>query len=95
MTPSLREASGPAFARMARALWAAWAVLALELGIALAIAGRELASVWEVQYGLLWLAPTALVLAGLAALLGLLAAWLVEHSEVRAVRGLLLSLIHI
>ena len=89
MTPSLREASGPALARAARACWAAWAVLAIELGLTLSLAGRELASIWEVQFGLLWLAPTALAVSAAVALVGALVSWLVEHSEIRAVRGLL------
>ncbi len=60
MTGSLRAAGGSALARIARACWAVWAVVAAELAVALLCARRELASVWEVQFGLLWLAPTAL-----------------------------------
>ena len=74
---------------MARALWAAWALAAAELTVCLALGARELTSVWEVQFGLLWLAPTLLVASGAVALVGALAAWLIEQSEIDAVRGLL------
>jgi hypothetical protein len=64
-------------------------VVVVELALALSSAGRELSSVWELQYGLLWLAPTALSSAAAVGLLGAFLAWLVEHSETRAVRALL------
>ena len=82
-------AGGPALARFARACWAVWAVTAVELAIALLGAGRELSSVWEVQYGLLWLSPTLLSASATCALLGAFVAWLVQQSETRAVRALL------
>ena len=89
MTGSLRAAGGSALARIARACWSVWAVVAAELAVALLSAARELSSVWEVQYGLLWLAPTALAVSASGALLGAFVAWLVEQSEARAVRALL------
>ncbi|HKO48415.1 MAG TPA: sulfatase-like hydrolase/transferase [Polyangiaceae bacterium] len=89
MTGSLRAAGGSALARLARACWAVWAVITAELAIALSLAARELTSIWEVQFGLLWLAPTALAVSALGALLGAFVAWLVEQSETRAVRALL------
>ena len=89
MTGSLRAASRSALARLARACWSVWLVVALELIVALGLAARELSSVWEVQYGLLWLLPTALGASALGALLGAFVAWLIEQSEVRAVRALL------
>ena len=89
MTGSLRAAGGLALARVARACWAVWVVVAAELSVALSLAWRELSSVWEVQFGLLWLAPTALTAAAAAAVLGAFVAWLVEESETRAVRALL------
>ena len=89
MTASLRAASGSALARVARACWAVWAVVAVELLVALSLAARELTSIWEVQFGLLWLAPTALTVSAAAAVLGAFVAWLLEQSETRAVRALL------
>ena len=89
MTGSLRTAGGSVLARCARACWAVWAVVTIELLVALTLAARELTSVWEVQFGLLWLTPTALTLSAAAALLGAFVAWLVEQSETRAVRALL------
>ena len=89
MTASLRAAGGSALARVARACWALWAVVAVELLVALSLAARELTSVWEVQFGLLWLAPTALTVSAAAAVLGAFVAWLVQQSETRAVRVLL------
>ena len=89
MAFSLRQASGPLLARVARACWAAWFVVATELLCALLGAGRELSGVWEVQFGLLWLAPTVLAAAAVVALVGAFAAWLFEHAELPAIRGLL------
>ncbi|HET7538623.1 MAG TPA: sulfatase-like hydrolase/transferase [Polyangiaceae bacterium] len=89
MTDWLRAAGGSALARVARACWAVWAVVFVELAIALSRAARELSSVWEVQYGLLWLSPTALAASAAVGLLGAFLAWLVEQSETRAVRALL------
>src|SRR6188768_3763818 len=81
VTGSLRTAGGSVLARCARACWAVWAVVTIELLVALTLAARELTSVWEVQFGLLWLTPTALTLSAAAALLGAFVAWLVEQSE--------------
>jgi hypothetical protein len=64
-------------------------VLALELSIALICSAHELAGAWEVQYGLIWLAPTAMAAASALTLIGAGLAWLVEHAEARPVRGLL------
>ena len=89
MTRSLTEAGGSSLARVARACWSAWAVVALELAVALISAGREVAGIWEVQFGILWLAPTLLVASAAVACVGALLAWLLEHSEIAAVRGLL------
>ncbi len=89
MTESIVAAGGRALPRISRALRAGWLVLALELCVALVSAAHEVASVWEVQFGVLWLAPTALVGASLVTLGGAGLAWLVEHAEARPVRGLL------
>ena len=80
---------GTALPRLARALCAGWALLGIELCVALSSAAHEVASAWEVQYGILWLAPTAMAAAGLVTLGGAGLAWLVEHAEARPVRGLL------
>jgi len=89
VTGSLSFAGGSALARSARVCWAVWAALAVELALALLSAGRELSSIWEVQFGLLWLLPTALTVSAAAALPGAFVAWLVEEAETRAVRALL------
>ncbi|MES1178869.1 MAG: sulfatase-like hydrolase/transferase [Myxococcales bacterium] len=89
MTISHSLASGPLLARVARAVWSAWVVVGVELLLALLGAAREVTSVWEVQFGLLWLAPTLIVAAAALALGGALVAWLIEQSEIHAVRGLL------
>src|SRR6188768_3712720 len=89
VTGSLRAAGGSALARVARACWAVWALVAVELTVALICSARELSSVWELQYGLLWLLPTALVAAAAVGLLGAWLAWLLQQSETRAVRALL------
>ena len=89
MTVSLRVAGGSALARVARACGSVWAVVGLELAVALTFARRELASIWEVQFGVLWLLPTLLTVSALVAALGALLAWFIEQSEIRAVRALL------
>lgn len=89
MSASGREASAPLLARVTRALWAVWTVVVLELLLAVLLAGSEIASVWEAQFGMLWLAPTLLVAAASVGLVGALVSFLIEHSEIRAVRGLL------
>jgi hypothetical protein len=89
VTRSFAAAGGGTLPRLSRALCAGWAVLVIELGAALLGAARQLASVWELQWGLVWLAPTAMTAAGAVALLGAGLAWLVEHAEARPVRALL------
>ena len=89
MRPSFAAAGGSALPRVARALWAGWILLAVELSIALLGAVHELAGAWEVQYGLIWLAPTAMAATSAFTLLGAGLGWLVEHAEARPVRGLL------
>ena len=89
MTVSLRVAGGSALARVARACGSVWAVVGLELAVALTFARRELASIWEVQFGVLWLLPTLLTVSALVAALGALLAWFIEQSQIRAVRALL------
>ena len=93
MSRKSRDASSPWLARIARASWATWLLVALELGVALAFGARELAGSWEVQHGLTYLAPTALIAGSLIAVLGALLTWLVEHSEQPPVRGLLAALV--
>ena len=92
MTGSLRAAGRSALARVARAFWAGWAIVGLELAVALTCSHRELASFWELQYGLYWLAPTALAASAAVSAVGAFLAWLLGQSEQRAVRGLLAAL---
>jgi hypothetical protein len=89
---SSSDAGGRALARVARACWAGWAILLLELSVALASSAREVASVWELQYGLLWLAPSALLASAAVSAVGAFLAWLLAQAELRAVRGLLAAL---
>jgi hypothetical protein len=49
--------------RCARGTLAVWTLLALELAVVAAFGYRQFASVWELEYGALWLSPSALVLA--------------------------------
>jgi arylsulfatase A-like enzyme len=89
---SSSDAGVRALARIARAFWSTWVVLAAELSLALLGAAREIASIWELQFGLLWLAPTVLAGSASVAVLGAFLAWLLEQSEQRAVRALLAAL---
>jgi arylsulfatase A-like enzyme len=80
--------------RLASSVVAAWMVVALEL-LAVSVAGRaQLASLWELRNGSLWLAPTALL--GAAAL-GLVGGGLLElgrrgdQSWARGLLGLLVA----
>ncbi len=47
--------------QLARSVLAAWAVIALELVTVAAISHARIASVWELQFATLWLAPVALL----------------------------------
>ncbi len=49
---------------------AAWLALAAELFVVALLGQQRFASIWEVQFGSLWLAPTALGLAGACGLVG-------------------------
>ncbi len=89
MTRSFAAAGGGTLPRLSRALCAGWALIVIELGVALVGGIRQLAGIWELQWGLVWLAPTALTMTGAVTLFGAGLAWLVEHAEARPVRGLL------
>jgi arylsulfatase A-like enzyme len=56
--------------RLARGVLAAWALVGLELVVIAALSQRELASVWELEYGALWLAPSAMAATSLFGLAG-------------------------
>ncbi|HLV21861.1 MAG TPA: sulfatase-like hydrolase/transferase [Polyangiaceae bacterium] len=71
---------------LARAVLAAWAVVAAELAIVLVFSRSRLASVWEVQFGLLWLLPTALLAGTAGGLLGAALLFAFRHVERRAFR---------
>ncbi|MEZ4233716.1 MAG: sulfatase-like hydrolase/transferase [Polyangiaceae bacterium] len=65
----MRQGSFRAAIQVASAgIAAAWLVLAIELCVV--ALQQRFASVWEIQFGSLWLAPTALALAGGCGLLG-------------------------
>ncbi|MCB9586781.1 MAG: sulfatase-like hydrolase/transferase [Polyangiaceae bacterium] len=75
--PRPRPARSPRGARFlavldvtATGIGAAWLVLALELCAVTLLGQRRFASVWEIQFGSLWLAPTALGLAGACGVAG-------------------------
>ncbi len=53
-----------------RGIRAAWLLISLELLVVAAVGQQRFASVWELQFGALWLGPVALALAGLAGLVG-------------------------
>ncbi|HLV64804.1 MAG TPA: sulfatase-like hydrolase/transferase [Polyangiaceae bacterium] len=65
---------------------AALGVLAIELVVVAIAARRELASIWELQFGTLWLLPNALGLAGLSGAVGAGVFHLVERAEARGAR---------
>ncbi|HEY3664725.1 MAG TPA: sulfatase-like hydrolase/transferase, partial [Polyangiaceae bacterium] len=88
MSVSSSDAGARALARVARAILAGWAILAIELAVALTSARREITSVWELEYGLLWLAPSALVASAAVTAVGAFLTWLLTQSEQRRVRGL-------
>lgn len=67
--------------RLARGLVCAWALVAVEWAVVGLSNRRALASVWELQYGTLWLAPTALGLAGIVGLAGAAALALFESTH--------------
>ncbi|MEP7050393.1 MAG: sulfatase-like hydrolase/transferase [Pseudomonadota bacterium] len=93
MSFSSSEAGGSALARVSRAWWTGWAFLAAELGVALGSSAREVASVWELEWGLLWLLPTLLAASGVLFILGAFLAWFLEQSAAaRPVRALLAAL---
>src|SRR6185295_1622018 len=68
-------------------------LIGLELFWVLALNRSRIASVWELQYGLLWLAPTLICVAALGAAGGGLLLVLAERSEARAARTVLAALI--
>ena len=73
----------------ARAITSVWAVLLVELIVVAMLGHRGMASIWELQWGTLWLAPTAL---GLGALLAIVGAGLVAlacHGDRPAARLML------
>ncbi len=55
---------------MARSVLAVWAVVAAELAVVVGVCHEAVSSVWELQFGVLWLAPIVLVSSSLAGLAG-------------------------
>jgi arylsulfatase A-like enzyme len=75
--------------QLAHAVVSTWVVAAAELMAVGLLCRAHVSSVWELQYGLLWLSPTVMV-AGLAAGLGGGALLIVvEHAPLRAGRSVL------
>ncbi len=67
--------------RWARGVWATGAVLLVEL-VAVAMLGhRGVASIWELQWGSLWLSPTALAVALVLGSLGVVLVALAERGD--------------
>jgi hypothetical protein len=76
----------PRLVRYTHGVLGAWFVLALELLVFAAIEWRKLATVWELQMGTIWLAPTALFVAALLGALGAGFYELVERARDRRAR---------
>ena len=55
---------------LARSVVAVWAVVAVELAVVVVAGHESVSSVWELQFGVLWLAPTVLALSALPGLAG-------------------------
>ena len=72
--------------RLSRGMLAAWALVGLELVVVALVSKSELASIWELEYGALWLTPTALALASLFGLAGAGLFYLVPKAEQREAR---------
>ena len=75
--------------RLLYAFLATLALFAVELFVSLSAHSARLASVWDVQWGSIWLGPTLLVAAAAGALLGLGLYELCLRGESRAARGVL------
>lgn len=78
-------ASVPLLRSTLGAVIAAWTLLALEFAATVVFCNAEFASVWELQWGALWLTPTALVFSAVAAVLLNLGVqgWLSAHVGAR------------
>lgn len=75
--------------RLMRGVLAVWLLFALELGALATFVRRGFASVWELQWGSLWLGPTVLAGGALLGAMGAGVALLVEGSDRRCARGAL------
>ncbi len=87
------RASSALLARLAWGVLAAWCVLGVELGAVLLRNRAQLASVWEIQHGIVGLLPAWLLLGALPGLLGGLCLHLVEQGKRPASRLLLAALV--
>ncbi|HEY6557522.1 MAG TPA: sulfatase-like hydrolase/transferase [Polyangiaceae bacterium] len=87
---SPRESERPARGGIARwllrAVAATWGFLAVELAVVLLLNSRQVTSVWEVQYGTLWLTPVLLVASATLATVAGFAWALAQHAQVRWIR---------
>lgn len=85
--PSARRARWVDIAeRLAKGVLAAWALLLLELVMIGVTSHRELASIWELQFGALWLAPVALAVSAVVGLAGGGLFFLIEQGDRRTPR---------
>lgn len=65
--------------RVALAIANAWLLLVVELGLFTILHRAGLASIWELQFGTAWLAPTAFAMALAPAAIGGTLLWSIEH----------------
>jgi len=77
---------------LGRSVLAAWAVIALELVVVAAFSHARIASVWELQFASLWLAPVALLAGTALGGAGGLALWLAARADEPWARRLLAAL---
>jgi arylsulfatase A-like enzyme len=76
----------PRLIRYIHGVLGAWLVLGLELFVFATLEWRKLATVWELQMGTLWLAPTALLVAATLGALGAACYELVDRARDRRAR---------
>ncbi len=81
-----RPARGGIARWLLRAVAATWAVLLLEVVVVLLLNARQVTSVWEAQYGTIWLSPVLLLASATVATIAGFAWALVQHAQVRWVR---------
>ncbi len=78
---------------LARSVLAAWLVIAVELIVVATISHARIASVWELQFATLWLAPVALLAGAVLGGAGGVLFWLAGKAEQLGSRRLLAALV--